>query len=257
MPYSERHFTAYDLDHNHSYARTWYIDNEPLGDHSPVIHGQASFDADSVIVTLKLADSICSDTATHVIHIDDLAVYAPNAFTPSRELRHRHPRRCPGRTHHLPARRPPRLPHRRLHPGLGRPHQRRHPLHTGQLRLETCLPAHPLARHPTHTGRLHPPHPLPPIRNTFRQPASFDKKSVPTHLFPPCQLLAPLFPQKHNFHKTSKLKQLNQTGNKANRNIHIISTIYQPTPYQPPSNSHPSPTTVGDDRVVVGRWQDF
>ncbi len=85
MPYSERHFTAYDLDHNHSYARTWYIDNEPLGDHSPVIHGQASFDADSVIVTLELADSICSDTATRVIHIDDLAVYAPNAFTPSRE----------------------------------------------------------------------------------------------------------------------------------------------------------------------------
>lgn len=49
------------------------------------IHGQASFDADSVIVTLELADSICSDTATRVIHIDDLAVYAPNAFTPSRE----------------------------------------------------------------------------------------------------------------------------------------------------------------------------
>ena len=85
MPYSERRFTAYDLDYNHSYARTWYIDNESLGDHSPVIHGQASFDADSVIVTLELADSICSDTATRVIHIDDLAVYAPNAFTPSRE----------------------------------------------------------------------------------------------------------------------------------------------------------------------------
>jgi len=85
IPYSERRFTAYDLDHNHSYARTWYIDNEPLGDHSPVIHGQANFDADSVIVTLELADSICSDTATRVIHIDDLAVYAPNAFTPSRE----------------------------------------------------------------------------------------------------------------------------------------------------------------------------
>ena len=85
MPYSERRFTAYDLYYNHSYARTWYIDNEPLGDHAPVIHGQASFDADSVIVTLELADSICSDTATRVIHIDDLAVYAPNAFTPSRE----------------------------------------------------------------------------------------------------------------------------------------------------------------------------
>ena len=89
LPFGERDFTAYDLDRGHSYARTWYIDDVPQPEQEPALHGQASIGADSIVVTLQLADSICSDTATRVIHVDDLSIYAPNAFTPSQESNNR------------------------------------------------------------------------------------------------------------------------------------------------------------------------
>ena len=82
LSYQVNDFTAYDLDPNSRYLRTWYVDWQPLPADAHVIHHSADITRDSVILALAIDNGQCIDTAVKVIPINKISVTAPNIFTP-------------------------------------------------------------------------------------------------------------------------------------------------------------------------------
>ena len=82
LSYQVNDFTAYDLDPNSRYLRTWYVDWQPLPTDAHVIHHSADITRDSVILALAIDNGQCIDTAVKVIPVNKISITAPNIFTP-------------------------------------------------------------------------------------------------------------------------------------------------------------------------------
>lgn len=81
----QRDFTAYDISHHAEYWRRWYIDGAPQVENGVSIARRIDNDADSVVVALEVGYGSCQDTAVKVLRVIEVAVFAPNVFTPDKE----------------------------------------------------------------------------------------------------------------------------------------------------------------------------
>ena len=75
------HFQAIDISHSHL-VHQWYIDGQLQNETSSTLKGEATEGEDSVVVTLEILSGECSDVAVAVIPILQIAIFAPNVFTP-------------------------------------------------------------------------------------------------------------------------------------------------------------------------------
>ena len=75
------HFQAIDISHSHL-VHQWYIDGQLQNETSSTLKGEATEGEDSVVVTLEILSGECSDVAVAVIPIMQIAIFAPNVFTP-------------------------------------------------------------------------------------------------------------------------------------------------------------------------------
>ena len=71
------------------WQRTWYLDDVPQQEQSSHFEGQANADHDSVVVTLEVYNGQCHDSASAVIPIYRVALFAPNIFTPTEDINNR------------------------------------------------------------------------------------------------------------------------------------------------------------------------
>ena len=76
-------FTAYDTERNPAAIRTWFINGEQQAETGPTLEAHAQPDADSVVITLDIIDTLCHRTSSITLPIYRVSVLVPNIFTPS------------------------------------------------------------------------------------------------------------------------------------------------------------------------------
>ena len=81
---SNMELDAYDLSREFE-RRDWYIDWQHQNETSRHLHHYVDNNLDSVIVALRVFNGQCYDTATRVIQVLRVTLFAPNAFTPGRD----------------------------------------------------------------------------------------------------------------------------------------------------------------------------
>lgn len=82
-------FTAHDITHATDCERTWYLNGIRQTETGATLNGTAMPEDDSVVVALEHFDSLCHDTAVHVLRVNRVNFFVPNVFTPSRETNNR------------------------------------------------------------------------------------------------------------------------------------------------------------------------
>ena len=75
-------YNAYDMSGPNP-ERDWYVDSVHQASTASVFTATADADKDSFVVTLRISNGKCWDTASRTIYIDKTTIYAPNAFTPN------------------------------------------------------------------------------------------------------------------------------------------------------------------------------
>ena len=82
LKYNAMEFTAYDISKEYS-DRTWYIDGIRQSETSRMLYGHGDTDVDTIAISLSVFNGQCHDTAVYLLPVLRVAVFAPNAFTPS------------------------------------------------------------------------------------------------------------------------------------------------------------------------------
>lgn len=75
-------YNAYDISQEYR-ERIWYLDGIRQSETSRHLWGYANEKADSLVLALSVFNGQCYDTATQVIPILRVAIFAPNVFTPN------------------------------------------------------------------------------------------------------------------------------------------------------------------------------
>lgn len=81
-------FDAYDMSLDAT-GREWEVDGMPLGDVGRQLHWPVSGAEDSIEVVLMAVNDYCRDTAREVVWVVNEGIYAPNVFTPNRDINNR------------------------------------------------------------------------------------------------------------------------------------------------------------------------
>ena len=89
LSYENLEFSAFDISINKEPVRAWYVDWVLQEETGPSFYGHALGDADSVTIAMQTYNGQCYDTASVVLPIRRVALFAPNAFTPQEETNNR------------------------------------------------------------------------------------------------------------------------------------------------------------------------
>ena len=82
LKYNALDFTAYDISKEYV-DRTWYLDGVRQSETSRELYGHGNLDADTITIALSVFNGQCHDTATYLLPLHRVALFAPNIFTPS------------------------------------------------------------------------------------------------------------------------------------------------------------------------------
>ncbi|MBR6291948.1 MAG: gliding motility-associated C-terminal domain-containing protein [Bacteroidales bacterium] len=85
MSFDVPYIDAYDRSTN-IVSRQWFIDNIIQGETGGHLHYNVDTDIDSILVSLAVKNSYCSDTLHRVVPFVHATVWAPNVFTPTLDI---------------------------------------------------------------------------------------------------------------------------------------------------------------------------
>lgn len=88
LKYNAMDYAAYDVSMEYV-ERTWYIDGIRQSEPSRILYGHGDLETDSIAIALSVYNGQCLDTASYILPVLRVAVFAPNAFTPNLDINNR------------------------------------------------------------------------------------------------------------------------------------------------------------------------